>query len=66
DCRRGKMKYDPDKHHRRSIRLRGNDYSHPGAYYVTIDTQNRECLLGEIVDGKMILNNYGNWYVTNG
>src|SRR5947209_5146969 len=30
------MTYDPQKHHRRSIRLRGYDYSDPGAYFVTI------------------------------
>jgi len=38
-------KYDPDKHHRRSIRLRGYDYSQPGAYFITICTHNRELLL---------------------
>ena len=44
---------------RRSIRLKGYDYSKAGAYFVTICTQNKECLLGEIVDGKMILNDVG-------
>jgi REP element-mobilizing transposase RayT len=44
---------------RHSIRLKGYDYSKAGAYFVTICTQNRECLLGEIVDGKMILNDVG-------
>jgi REP element-mobilizing transposase RayT len=39
--------------------LKGYDYSQPGGYYVTIVTQNRECLFGDIVDGKMILNEYG-------
>jgi REP element-mobilizing transposase RayT len=53
------MKYNPEKHHRRSIRLKGYDYSQPGGYYVTIVTQNRECLFGDIVDGKMILNDGG-------
>lgn len=28
--------YDPDIHHRRSIRLRGYDYTQAGAYFVTI------------------------------
>ncbi len=42
------MPYDPDIHHRRSIRLRGYDYSSAGAYFVTICTQNRECLFGNI------------------
>ena len=53
------MKYNPDKHHRRSIRLQGYDYSQYGAYFVTLCTQNRECLFGEIVNGEMILNEYG-------
>src|SRR3990172_7919431 len=45
------MKYNPDIHHRRSIRLKGYDYSRNGAYFVTICTQNKECLFGEILDG---------------
>lgn len=44
---------------RRSIRLRGYDYSQAGAYFMTICTQNRECLFGEIVDGEMRLNAAG-------
>ena len=50
------MKYNPDVHHRRSIWLKEYDYSHPGAYFITICTQNKECLLGEITNGKMELN----------
>ncbi|SFV34330.1 transposase [Thermoflavifilum thermophilum] len=46
-------------HHRRSIRLRGYDYSSAGAYFITICTHNRECLFGDIVDGKMRLNEWG-------
>jgi putative transposase len=53
------MKFDPQKHHRRSIRLPGYNYSLPGAYYVTIVAQGRECLFGEIVNGEMKLNRYG-------
>ena len=53
------MKHDPDKHHRRSIRLKGYDYSQAGAYFVTICTQDRECLFGDIVDGEMRLNDAG-------
>ena len=53
------MKYNPKIHHRRSIRLKGYDYSQAGGYYLTIVTQNRECLFGEILDGKIILNKYG-------
>jgi len=44
-------KYDPLRHHRRSIRLKGYDYTQPGAYFVTLVTQDRACLFGEIVDG---------------
>jgi len=54
-----KSKFDPRKHHRRSIRLKGYDYSQTGAYYVTIVTQGRECLFGEIIDKEMYLSNYG-------
>ena len=58
------MKYNPDIHRRRSIRLKGYDYSQAGLYFITICTQNRECIFGEIVDdgqGTMIcaLNEYG-------
>jgi len=49
------MKYNPDIHHRRSVRLQDYDYSHAGAYFVTICTFERECLFGEIIDGKMCL-----------
>ena len=44
---------------RRSIRLREYDYSSAGAYFVTICTQNRECLFGDVVDGQMVLNRWG-------
>jgi len=53
------MRLDPDHHHRRSIRLKGYDYTQRGAYFVTICTQNRACLFGDIVDGKMLLNDAG-------
>ena len=53
------MKYDPQIHQRRSIRLKGYDYSSAGAYFVTIFTQERECFLGEVKDGHMILNPAG-------
>ena len=52
-------KFDPQKHHRRSTRLKGYDYSQPGAYFVTIVAFQRECLFGEIIDGVMQLNEYG-------
>ena len=53
------MKYDPDRHRRRSIRLKGYDYRQPGAYFVTICVDRRQCLFGDVVDGHMILNQYG-------
>jgi len=46
-------------HHRRSIRLPGYDYSAAGAYFITICTQGRECLFGQVVDGEMRLNALG-------
>ncbi len=51
--------YNPDVHHRKSIRLRDYDYSQSGAYFVTICTKNKECLLGDVVDGKIVLNDIG-------
>ncbi len=54
-----KTKFNPEKHHRRSIRLKGYDYSQPGAYFITICTKNRKCLFGNIINGKMILNDAG-------
>jgi len=52
-------KFDPNKHHRRSIRLPGYDYSQPDAYYVTIVTWHRECLFGEVANEAMQLNKFG-------
>jgi REP element-mobilizing transposase RayT len=52
-------KFDPKIHHRRSIRLKGYDYSQEGAYFVTIVAWQRECLFGEVVDGEMVLNEFG-------
>jgi REP element-mobilizing transposase RayT len=50
------MNYNPEKHHRHSIRLKGYDYTQVGAYYFTICCHQRRCLLGEIEDGVMHLN----------
>lgn len=51
--------FDPERHHRRSIRLRGYDYTQAGAYFVTVVTQDRACLFGEALDGEMRLNDAG-------
>lgn len=51
--------YNPEKHHRRSIRLTGYDYKQSGAYFVTIVTRNRLSLFGDISDGEMVLSDTG-------
>ncbi len=61
------MKYDPDFHHRQSIRLNGYDYSTSGAYFITICTHDREYLFGDIANKMMELNTFGHitkshWY----
>jgi REP element-mobilizing transposase RayT len=53
------LEYNPDKHSRHSIRLPGFDYARPGAYFVTVCTQGRECLFGEVVNGAMVPNAVG-------
>lgn len=53
------MKFDPQKHHRHSIRVPGYNYASAGGYFVTIVSQGRACLFGEIRDGEMILNDAG-------
>ena len=45
--------------HRRSIRMCGYHYSSCGAYFITICSFERKNIFGEIVDGKMLLNDYG-------
>ena len=54
------MSYNPNIHHRKSIRLKGYDYTQAGLYFITICCQNRECLFGNIINGEMILNDAGN------
>ena len=53
------MIFDPNLHHRRSIRLKDYDYSQTGAYFITICTFDRKCIFGDISDGKMHLNQFG-------
>jgi hypothetical protein len=53
------MPFDPYKHHRRSIRLPGYDYSQAGLYHVVMVTRERECLFGAIEDGCMKANLFG-------
>lgn len=44
---------------RKSIRLKDYDYRSAGAYHVTICTQNRECIFGSVINGRMVLNDVG-------
>jgi REP element-mobilizing transposase RayT len=50
---------DVRKFHRRSIRLKGYDYTSPGAYFVTLVTKDRQCLFGEVQVEEMYLNPFG-------
>ena len=54
------MKFNNEKYSRKSTRLKGHNYSFPGAYFVTICTQDRECIFGDVIDKRMVLNNNGN------
>ncbi|MEE8128116.1 MAG: hypothetical protein V3T45_06140, partial [Nitrospinaceae bacterium] len=46
-------------HRRRSIRLKGYDYSLAGAYFVTVCTQDRLCLFGNVNNEQMTLSQAG-------
>ncbi len=48
-----------DQHPRHTIRLHDYDYTHAGAYYVTICTVQKQCTFGEVVDRQVRLNEYG-------
>jgi len=47
------------KQKRKSPRLKNYDYTQAGAYFVTICSKDRECIFGEIKDGTMVSNEYG-------
>ena len=49
----------PGEIKRRSMRLRGHDYSTPGAYFITACTQDRLLLFGRVISGKMVRNRLG-------
>ena len=53
------MTYNPAKHNRRSIRLKGYDYAQSGLYVITICCHNRACVFGHIENGIMIMNDAG-------
>ena len=54
-----KPTYNPQIHHRRSIRLKGYDYSQAGLYFITICCEDREYRFGKIENDEMTLNEYG-------
>ena len=49
----------PPTNRRRTIRVQGYDYTQAGAYFITICTRDRECLLGKVVNGMVQLNETG-------
>ena len=51
--------YNPDLHIRQSIRLKAYDYSKAGTYFVTIVTQDRLCLFGDVIEDEMHVNGAG-------
>lgn len=53
------MTFDRERHHRRSLRLRGYDYGRAGSYFVTVCTWGREPILGEVVEGESCPNGVG-------
>lgn len=65
------MVFNPEKHHRKGLRLKNYDYSEKGQYFLTLIVQHRKQLLGEIIResdiNKMLLNNAGimveQWYL---
>lgn len=58
------MKYNPEIHNRRSIRLKGYDYSKAGLYFITICVQDHKMMFGEVIEGEMVLNDPGNMLET--
>jgi hypothetical protein len=54
------MPLKPHQEPRKSPRIQGYDYSQNGAYFITLCTQNRICIFGEIQQEEMRLNDAGN------
>jgi len=44
---------------RKPLRLKNYNYSQNGCYFLTICTQNRTCLFGNVTNGEMKLNKFG-------
>ena len=52
-------RYNPEIHHRKSIRLKGYNYAQEGLYFITLCIQDRENIFGTITDGVLTLNAIG-------
>jgi putative transposase len=55
----GKRPFTWDFRGRRSIRIRGKYYVEPGDYFITMPTNGRKCLFGNITNSRMHLNSIG-------
>lgn len=53
------MRFNPKYHNRKSIRLKGYDYSQGGLYFITLGCKDRAHLFGFVENGEMQLNPYG-------
>lgn len=53
------MAFDPEVHHRRSVRLSGYGYSQSGAYFLTLCVREMRPLFGRVAEGKMDLSPTG-------
>jgi putative transposase len=51
--------YDPERHHRRSIRVPDFDYTQAGAYFITVCVEQRRCLFGDVIDEMLCLKGAG-------
>lgn len=53
------MKFNPNIHRRKSIRLKDYDYSKEGLYFITIIVKGRECYLSNIINNCIVLSDSG-------
>ncbi len=58
-CHNFIMVFDPEIHHRRSIRLKEYDYSQEGYYFITLCVKDRIPALGNVQDGQVNLSKFG-------
>ncbi|WP_439290922.1 transposase [Lonepinella koalarum] len=53
------MQYNPNIHHRKTIRLQHYNYAAAGSYFITICCFENQPIFGKIINGEMILNENG-------